>query len=294
MCYDIDDDYRNIGAIVVNSTPKYFYLLDAFFGMYFRYCNGLSLWPVYFATEVKADGQGAASAIVRRLLETYNIRLLQLEEKDADFLESRVAALRLLPAGVQYVIPLQEDFILERPGVQFGWIQSIVQRMEHNPKIHSARLMPCPGPKGILYEGVSGSSSWTSETSLAYLKPSVEDYMFTFQASIWRRKPLTDYLQAIIDRTCKGYGVPSPRTREYNAYQVNANPAESGVGKGILQDLLGDENNYHLAWIRRGAWPNAVYDCPFPYRPTAIVKGVLQEWAKELIAREGFRIRGEF
>jgi hypothetical protein len=31
--------------------------------------------------------------------------------------------------------------------------------------------------------------------------------------------------------------------------------------------------------------------CPWPYRPTAIVKGIITSWAKELILREGFFIK---
>ena len=37
--------------------------------------------------------------------------------------------------------------------------------------------------------------------------------------------------------------------------------------------------------------PNGVYFSPWPYRPTAVVKGDLQQWAKDLIRREGFILR---
>jgi hypothetical protein len=31
--------------------------------------------------------------------------------------------------------------------------------------------------------------------------------------------------------------------------------------------------------------------CPWPYRPTAIVKGRLEPWAEELGRREGFNLK---
>jgi hypothetical protein len=270
MCDSIWD-FSRIGAIIVNSTPKYFYLLDAFFGMYFRYRNNFQ-WPVYFATEVTDH------PIVRMLEEKYPLQVLVLPSEQSDFLESRKAALELLPTQVKYVLMLQEDFLLERPGIKEDDINEMVHRMEHDANIHSVRLMPCPGPKGTVVAG----QRW------APLDVGADEYYFTFQASVWRRDSLFQYLDAVIRQTCSGPGIPKKRTREYNVYQVSGNPAENQVGKGILVGLFGQEAQ-HMAWVRHGNYPNGVYNCPFPYRPTAIVKGVLQEWAKELVAREGFR-----
>ena len=173
---------------------------------------------------------------------------------------------------------LQEDFLLERPGIKEDDINEMVHRMEREANIHSVRLMPCPGPKGTVVAG----QRW------APLDVGADEYYFTFQASVWRRDSLTQYLNAVIQKLCTGAGIPAKRTREYNVYQVSGNPAENGQGKELLVNLFG-ESAQHYAWVRRGGYPNGVYDCPFPYRPTAIVKGVLQEWAKELVVREGFR-----
>lgn len=271
MSHDIFD-FSSIGAVVVNSTPKYFYLLDAFFGMYFRYRNNFQ-WPVYFATEV------IHHPTVKRLEDKYPIHILAIPESESDFLESRRAALHALPPSIKYVLMLQEDFLLERPGIKEDDIHTMVNCMEHNANIHSMRIIPCPGPKGVIYGGLS----WEA------LKPDVDDYYFTFQATIWRRDTLLTYFHAVIEKACTGYGVPQKRTREYNVYQVSGNPAENHVGKSILLTLFGNAAQ-HMAWVRRAAYPNGVYDCPFPYRPTAIVKGILQEWAKELIVREGFTL----
>lgn len=264
-------DFSHIGAVVVNSTPKYFYLLDAFFGMYFRYRNGFQ-WPVYFATEA------ADHPDVRLLEEKYPLQVLVLPSEQSDFLESRKAALELLPAGVKYVLMLQEDFLLERPGIKEEYINEMISRMEGDDTIHSVRLMPCPGPKGGALP-----LRW------ATLQPALDDYYFTFQASVWRRDSLTLYFGEVIRQLCTGPGVPAKRTREYNAYQVSGNPAENGQGKTLMLRLFGESAN-HVAWVRRAGYPNGVYDCPFPYRPTAIVKGVFQDWAKELVVREGFKL----
>ena len=45
-----------------------------------------------------------------------------------------------------------------------------------------------------------------------------------------------------------------------------------------------------IGWKRAYTAPNAVYHSPFPYSPTAVVQGVLQSWAKDLLEREGFPI----
>ena len=42
----------------------------------------------------------------------------------------------------------------------------------------------------------------------------------------------------------------------------------------------------HIAFERAGPWKNAVFLSPFPYRPTAIVRGELEAWARELMERE--------
>ena len=45
-----------------------------------------------------------------------------------------------------------------------------------------------------------------------------------------------------------------------------------------------------LGIIRDGEYSNAVYRSPIPYRPTAIVRGKLEDWAKDLFKREGINI----
>ena len=63
------------------------------------------------------------------------------------------------------------------------------------------------------------------------------------------------------------------------------------LGQKILQKVL--PNTYHLAWPRTGSWSNAVYLCPWPYRPTAVTRGNLEPFAKELFQREGVKLDGQ-
>jgi hypothetical protein len=72
---------------------------------------------------------------------------------------------------------------------------------------------------------------------------------------------------------------------------LTLNFAEAAAGQQLLQKCL--PNVMHLCWPRAGPWPNAVYLCPWPYRPTAVVRGSLEPFAKELFEREGIKLDGE-
>ena len=93
-------------AYLLNSTPKYFYLLPLHFTLLRRYAAKLK-WPVYFASEVDNDE-------LQKLVKTYEIVYLPLKEEDRFFLESRLAASKALPSSIKYIFPIQEDFLLER------------------------------------------------------------------------------------------------------------------------------------------------------------------------------------
>jgi hypothetical protein len=66
---------------------------------------------------------------------------------------------------------------------------------------------------------------------------------------------------------------------------LKMNIAEIYVGKELLKKIL--PSSIHLAYKRLGKWSNAVYLCPWPYRPTAIVRGKVEPFAEELFKREG-------
>lgn len=257
-------------AIVVNTCPKYFYLLEVHFALLRRYAPMLK-WPVYLATE-KPD-----NFLIQRLKHTYNLNIIPLADKDSDFFESRVAAMKALPPEVRYVLPLQEDFLLERPGVDATALTNALEILDVDENVLSLRLMPCPGSSAK--EGYWGQ----------WKKLLGNDMIFSYQATIWRREVYTNYLTGLIQQRVQFY--PDLEPSRYNWYAVTTNPAETFPGLHLLKLMF--PNGIHLCWPRVGAWANAVYQCPWPYRPTAVVKGRLETWAQELAQREGFYLSSE-
>ena len=81
---------RNDIAYLINSVPKYYYLLDLHIALLHRYASEIK-WPIYFATEEPEN------PISRMLKEKYNFHILVLEKENSSFLSSRKRALELLP-----------------------------------------------------------------------------------------------------------------------------------------------------------------------------------------------------
>lgn len=254
-------------AIVVNTCPKYFYLLDACFGLIRRYAENCK-WPLYLATEKPED------ETVKLVCKRHNVSILELEAKEADFLESRAAAILKLPPGFRYVLPLQEDFLLER-FVDEGALMNALEILDVDRQVQSIRLMPCPGSSAR--EGFWGE--WRK------LLPN--DLLFSYQATLWRRELYQRYMDGLVQQgRCQN---PDLSGADWNRYCISVNPAETHPGLYLLKNLHTDA--VHLCWPRKASWANAVYWSPWPYRPTAVVQGVLQPWAEELIRREGFILR---
>lgn len=259
---------RSDVAILVNTTPKYFGLLAPFFGLLRRY-GPTCRWPVFLATE------HYESPTIVALGKQYGIHIICLDPKNADFLESRYLSVRSLPPSIRYVLPLQEDFLLERPGLNVSALEDALRLLDTDSQIESIRLMPCPGAtKNVPYKG---STQWMVLQN--------GDSTFSYQATLWRRELYANYLFHIAEACFEDDPTLKRNTPEYNQYCIRVNPAETS-GLRILHALA--PTALHLCWLRHAAWANAVYWCPWPYRPTAVVHGVLEPWAKEVIRREGF------
>jgi hypothetical protein len=200
----------------------------------------------------------------------YPATCITLSDSDSGFWESRVATVTALPDEIKYVLPMQEDFLLERK-VDSEGLEKILEYMDLYPDIVSARLMPCPGPVSKI-EVCEGWSQLSEK----------DPYLFVFQATLWRREAYVSYLKAII-QVAKGL-YHDLKGDEWNKVAVGENLAENLAGRSIFLKVF--EGKRHLAWIRSSSRPNAVYDSIWPYRPTAVVKGVFQDWAKELLIRE--------
>lgn len=242
-------------AYLINTTPKYFYLLPLHIALLHRYSVDL---PIYIATEARDQLPTLPSSI----------NIIDLPQEKEAFWDSRAEAVRRLPAHIKYVLPMQEDFLLEgRPMTHV--IEQALALMENHP-ISSMRLMPCPGPKGEAFK-------FTKWCILEYPHDSL---LFTYQATLWRRDDYVEFMELLIKQV-------RHKPESQNRVAIKMNLAELEQGHLLLQSL----GKLHLAWPREGSHPNAVYLCPWPYRPTAVVRGTLEPWAAELMVREGFKLK---
>jgi hypothetical protein len=249
----------NSVCILINSCPKYNYLAVICCRLIRRYAPLLT-WTLVLATT------GLSSAETQ-LLETLNVRIMnQTEEENLDFIESRCVALRILQKEYSFVLLLQDDFFLDREPM-YKVLDSAIQFLQENPAYVCVRLMPCPGPTGIEV------GEWK--------KIEQGQYVFSFQAGIWSCKWLLEFFEEMIDISITDF--PKYKCNK-NHYWLVVNPCETFVGADICRKL---EYNA-VGFPRAGPWSNAVFLSPWSYRPTAVEKGVLQPWAKEMILRENF------
>jgi hypothetical protein len=258
-------------VILVNSTPAYYYILPLFFTMLRRYAPELK-WPVYLATEEMEH------EVCKEVKDVHGVKLLTLDRTESGFFESRLAALRVLKERYTYVFPLQDDFLLEMPmnGAAF---KAVLEAMDQSPVIVSARCMPCPGPKipGTCFKELPG---WKP------LVQKMDTLGFVFQATLWRTAACCEWyerISTVLERVCPK---KTSTAAERKHVEISANIAENTIGQTEFWNWSAEKKYGHIAWDRLGSWKNAVYLSPFPYRPTAIVRGELEPWAKELMERE--------
>jgi hypothetical protein len=171
---------------------------------------------------------------------------------------------------------MQEDFLLEmRP--QVGALEAAIEYLKPKHKIASVRLMPSPGPK----KPQSEMAAWWD------LEEGYDEYGFTYQATMWRLDSCLAWYTALCERLEQVAPAASSTPRERLHLEVRVNLAENADGQRFFWRFFEARGERHKAWVRAGPWPNAVYLSPWPYRPTAVVHGVLQPWARELAEREG-------
>jgi hypothetical protein len=259
-------------AYLVNSCPKYFYILPLHFALIRLYAPSLA-WPLFLATEVPDH------PVVVQVARDFNVTVIRLPVAAAGFLDSRRAATAALSAGIRYVFPMQEDFLLDRPPAAEAIEQSLAM-LDGDPSITQLRYMPCPGPAET--DSCIGDPWYI-------LNPENNTYMYSFQATMWRREDFQTWYNALTayrDRALEGKNLTeSERVR----YEVRVNLAENAEGQQLFRKTFPPPRT-HLAHKRAHKAANAVFMSPWPYRPTAIVAGVLQPWAKEMGEREGYPI----
>lgn len=243
-------------AYLINTTPKYFYLLPLHLALLERYAPTLA-WPVYIATEAE----------VLPPLRHPNLKIIKLQQSQEGFLESREAAIAALPESIKYVLPMQEDFLLEGRPMAKEIAEAFEALEAPETEVLSVRLMPCPGPKGDTYFNEFKVLDFT------------DTLVFTYQATIWKRAPYQTFMNTLLHK------LQGKTQAQKNHMAIKVNIAENSEGQGILKNLF---QGIHISIIRHYAHPNAVYLSPWPYRPTAVVRGVLEPWAYDLGEREGF------
>jgi hypothetical protein len=259
---------------LVNSTPKYYFMLPLHFALLERYGTPfVQEMHKVLATEVPDH------PICKKVAQEYGVEILPLKGEDAGFLDSRAAALRALEArGTwEFVLPVQEDFLLDRPDGGSWITQGALFWLEKKRGIASVRLMPCPGPQ----KPQSKIAAWWD------LEPPHDAYGFTFQATLWRLDSCAAWYTALCDKLEREWPRATTPAAKRIEVEVRGNFAENAEGQRFFWTFFAERGEGHKAWRRAGSWSNAVYLCPWPYRPTAIVKGKVEAWAEELARREG-------
>jgi hypothetical protein len=262
-------------AYLVNSTPKYFYLLPLHFQLIRRYAPTLP-FDLFLATEVPEH------PICRRVGDEFGVTIIPLKEGEAGFLDSRKAALQwLIGQGEHhYVLPMQEDFLLDR-APDFPALRAAVQLLaDSSGEIASVRLMPCPGPLGPIL----------AHNAFATIRPETDNYGFVFQATLWRLDACFAWYEALCAKLEAEWPRATTKPEKRIMIEVRFNFAENLEGQKFFWKFFGGRRQRHVGWRREGPWRNAVYLSPWPYRPTAIVQGKLEAFAAELAEREGFSL----
>jgi hypothetical protein len=265
-------------AYLVNSSPSYYYMLPLHFTLLRRYAPFME--NLFLATEVPEH------PVCVEVAKNYGVTLIPLETEDAGFLGSRAAALKKLSSSRKFthVLPVQEDFLVDRTPDLGALIEALMIMEDSQGLIASARLMPCPGPKG---NSLHSRPLWAGITS------ATDQYGFTFQATLWSLDACHAWYAALVERLEYFWPAATTPADKRKHIEIRGNFAENAEGQQFFWKFSKERRQVHIGWGRAGPWPNAVYLSPWPYRPTAIVQGRLEPWATELAQREGVVLHTE-
>lgn len=180
------------------------------------------------------------------LKDKYNINIFK-QEKDLGFLEGYRYICNKIKNNYEYFILLQDDFLIEKKVKQD--ILNKYQNIIENNDIGFIRIMPCPGPKG--------NKKRFGDIEIGKINNN-ENFLFSYQTSLW---DINFFLE--LTNNCN-----------------RLTPWKSEI---YLCGKLKKYKKENWGFIRPFKNWDAVYESPIPYRPTAIVKGKLTDWAKKLI-----------
>jgi hypothetical protein len=237
-----------------------------------RYAPELDSVPIFLATELTTYND-----YVERILKIKNVHHIVLQKEESEFIESRLAAVNYLPPEYTYVLPLQEDFWLDRcPNLVR--LNEAIKILDTDPKVRSLRLMPSPGPD-------DSDPKYGRDWRILTVR---DKYRFTFQATLWRCADYSRFLEAILKSASKDFADINGQKGQWSKFCIRANVAENSKGQDIFKSVCMAPNSIHLSIERAHKSPNAVFLAAWPYRPTAVVQGTLEPWAREFLEREGF------
>ena len=241
-----------------------------------RYATALDSIPIFLATEMPVN-----NFHVNRILSYTNVHYISLQNEESEFIESRLAATSYIPDEYHYILPLQDDFWLDR-APDYRLLEDAINILKSDFHVQSIRIMPSPAP---------GSFAETYRGPWKMIEQS-DAYKFTFQATLWRKKPYMDFLEVILKRASKDFEDSGLPRSDWSKFCVRVNVAENMKGQATFSEVCMDQDKIHLCIERPGRQPNAVFLSPWPYRPTAVVHGKLEPWALEFAYREGFSLHG--
>ena len=259
-------------CMLVNTTPKYMNLAEVQITCIRRYAAALNDIPIFLATELTP-----ADPVVDRILNIHNVHYIKLQDDESGFIESRLAAVNYLPQDYEIVLPLQEDFWLDR-APDYILLDQALKIFHTDSKVKSIRLMPSPGPD------TSDLVYWNQWKVLSR----GDKYCFTFQATMWKASMYSKFLEKVLTSASKDFKDSGLPDTDWARYCIRVNVAENTKGQDIFYSTCMDSGNLHLSIERVHNYPNAVFLAPWPYRPTAVVQGKLEPWAQEFMKREGF------
>ena len=261
-------------CILINTTTKYMPLVDVQVACIRRYATALDSISIFLATE-----KPVSNFYVNRILSYKNVHYISLQKDESEFIESRLAATSYIPDEYDYILPLQDDFWLDR-APDYRLLEDAIHILKTDLKVQSIRIMPSPAP-GSFAETYRGPWKILEQT---------DGYKFTFQATFWRRKPYMDFLEVILKRASKDFEDSGLPRSDWSKFCVRVNVAENMKGQATFSEVCMGQDKIHLCIERPGRQPNAVFLSPWPYRPTAVVHGKLEPWALEFAYREGFSL----
>lgn len=257
-------------CILINTTIKYLPLVEVQLTSIKRYAASLLKYQIFVACDSNSQ------------FHLYNFPIdvvkIPLLPDESGFIESRIAALEYIQDGdpsIENVLLLQDDFWIDRPVVESEWNAALAYLKK--PEVKSVRLMPCPGPAGAINE-------WEPFARIT----DQDQYKFTFQAGLWKINCLVEFFKEVLASAKAEFSMYKLPEKDWSKFCIRHNVAENVGGQDIFKRVCMSQGQIHLAIPRRGNHSGAVNLATVPYRPTAVVQGSLEKWAKEFAIREGF------